>query len=186
MRRIFIAVKVDAGENLKSMISTFKSSLKGENIKWVKPENIHVTLAFLGDTEEDKIKIVCSLLQMNCTGFGESGFLLKGMGVYKNLREPRVIWAGIQLADNLGRLYNVITTGLKKEGFNVEERPFSPHLTIGRIKSLRPQTNLKILLEKYQDVEIQKVLLNEVILYESILKPTGPIYKPISIIKLTH
>jgi RNA 2',3'-cyclic 3'-phosphodiesterase len=184
MKRIFIAVKVDAGQNLKSMISTFRNSLTGENIRWVEPENLHLTLAFLGDTEEEKIKIVSSLLQECCTGFSEFGFTLKGVGIFKNIREPRVIWVGIQLSDKLLRLNEIIRSGFKNCGFNIEERQFKPHLTLGRVKFLKTKTNLNTILKKYYEVELQNVPVKEVILYESILRPAGPRYNPIHIVKL--
>jgi 2'-5' RNA ligase len=69
-------------------------------------------------------------------------------------------------------------TGLKDAGFKLEDRPYRPHLTLGRIKSLKDTNTLKTALEKYKDKPIQQVNVEEVILYESILKPTGPIYKP--------
>lgn len=184
MRRIFIAVKVVPGGNLRRMISSFKTLLAGENIKWVDAENIHVTLAFIGDTDEEKVEIVSSLLQVNCTDFGGFEFILKGAGVFKNFREPGAIWIGIQSSDNFHRLNDRIKSDLNNNGFKIEERPFKPHLTIGRVKFLKSQTNLKTILEKCHDVEIQRVYVREVILYESILRPTGPIYKPVSIIKL--
>ncbi len=184
MRRIFIAVKVDPGENLKRMISFFKRSLTGENIKWVEPGNFHITLAFPGNTEEDKIKIVSNLVEENCTGFGEFEFSLTGTGVFKNVREPRVIWAGVQPSDDLKKLDELVTTGVRSSGIAVEDRLFRPHLTLGRLKALKSDTELKTLLVKYHDVEIQKVPVHNVIIYESILKPEGPIYNPVRIIKL--
>lgn len=184
MRRIFIAVKVYPEERLSSIISSFKISLAGENVKWVEPENIHLTLAFAGETSDEKIINISNLLQEKCPGFGNFEFILKGMGVFKNFREPRAIWAGIQLSDKLVRLNELVNTVMKISGINIENRVFKPHLTIGRIKMLKSQTNLKTLLEKYHDVEIQKVQVHEVILFESILKPAGPLYKPVSIISL--
>ena len=67
---------------------------------------------------------------------------------------------------------------MKSTGFVIEERQFKPHLTLGRVKSVRDTENLKKVLEKYRDDEFQKVEVKEVILYESILMQTGPIYKP--------
>lgn len=184
MKRIFIAVKINAEETLKNIFLSLRSSLTHDSIKWVEQENIHITLAFLGDTEESKIKIISSLLQENCSGSGEFEFILKGAGIFKNFREPRAIWIGIQSSDNLQRLNDRIKSGLKNKGFETDKRPFKPHLTIGRVKSLKPQTDLKNVLEKCSDIEIQKVRVKEVILFESILKPSGPLYKPISVIKL--
>lgn len=184
MRRIFIAVKLEPEENLTRIISSLKTSLTGENIKWVDSRNLHVTLAFLGESEEYQIANVSNLLQEKCPGSGNFEFIIKGLGVFKNFREPRAIWAGIQLSDKLVRLNELVKIVVKSNGINIENREFKPHLTIGRIKMLKSQTNLNTILEKYHEVEIQKVQVHEVIIFESILKPTGPFYKPVSIIKL--
>jgi 2'-5' RNA ligase len=185
MKRAFIAVKVEPGGELLRMISSFKALLGAENIKWVDPANIHLTLAFLGDTEEKRIKSIARMLKEKCTGFNEFDFVLAGIGIFKNYRDPRVIWVGIQSSEKLAILNNIISEGLKSNGFRIEERQFRPHLTLGRVKSCKDTENLKSVLEKYRDTEFQKVEVKEVILYESILLQTGPIYKSLGIFSLS-
>jgi 2'-5' RNA ligase len=185
MKRIFIAVKTDAGADLLKMIASLKDLLGKESIKWVDPANIHLTLAFLGDTEEKRIRILSSLLIDKCSGFGEFDFTLAGTGVFKNFRDPRVIWAGIRSSERLSDLNSKISTGLKETGFNTEERSFKPHLTLGRIRSLKDPENLKSALERYRETEFQTIQVREVFLFESILTQKGPIYKPLGNFKLT-
>jgi len=184
MKRIFIAVKVEAGETLLRLISSLKSGLGTESIKWTNPDNIHITLAFLGDTEEEQIKIISAMLKGKCEGFGKFELIIKGSGVFKNLSDPRVLWTGIEPSEKLMQLNDFIKNGLKGAGINIEDRLFKPHLTLGRIKYLKTGNALKELIEKYRDTEIQKVPVNEVILYESILLQSGPVYKPVSKFKL--
>ena len=179
MKRIFIAVKVDPGETLLKMISSFKSVLNGENIKWTNPDNNHITLLFLGDTGEEQVTIISNILNNKCKGFGKFELILKGSGVFKSINDPRVIWAGIEPSEKFNHLNGLIKSGLKTAGIMFEERPFKPHLTLGRIKYLKQVVNIKKLIEKYRDIEIQKIPVNEVILFESILLPTGPVYKQI-------
>lgn len=185
MKRIFIAVKVEPGAELLRMISSVKALLGAENIKWVDPVNIHLTLAFLGDTEEKRIRVLSSMLKDKCSGFGEFDFNLTGTGVFKNFWDPRVIWVGIQSQEKLSSLYDRIANGLKETGFEIEERQFKPHLTLGRVKSVRDTETLRTVLEKYKDVEFQKVEVKEIILFESILLQTGPIYKSLGIFALS-
>lgn len=177
MKRIFIAVKVYPEVELLRIISSLQALLGAERIKWVDPANIHLTLSFLGDTEEKRIKILSDMLKEKCTGFHAFNFLLVGTGIFKNYRDPRVIWAGIKSPEKLVMLNNIITEGLKLNGFEIEERDFKPHLTLGRIKSIKDSENLKNVIERYKDHQIQNVKINEVILFESILKQTGPVYK---------
>jgi len=177
MKRIFIAVKADAGPGLQETLATFKTVLEGERIKWTDPGNMHLTIAFLGDTGEKRVGPLSLMLKERCQGFGEFGFMLKGTGLFRSFRDPKVIWIGIESSDRLLRINELITAGLKETGFLVGERIFRPHLTLGRVKSLKDTYNLKTLIEQYAEKEIQKVEVREVILYESILMPTGPLYK---------
>lgn len=179
MKRLFIAVNVTPGGELLRMISSLKALLSAEKIRWIDPSNIHLTLVFLGDTEVKRIKILKELLRERCEGFNKFDFLLAGTGVFKNYRDPRVIWTGINSAETLELIYDTITTGLKEYGFPTEERQFRPHLTIGRIKSVQDTEKLKSVLERYRDIEFQKVEVRDVILFESILLQTGPVYKPL-------
>jgi 2'-5' RNA ligase len=185
MKRVFIAIKADAGGELLRMLSTLRALLAPEKIKWVDPVNIHLTLAFLGDTEEEKIKVLAAMLKEKCTGFNDFEFVLAGAGVFKNYSDLKVIWTGITLSDRLTELSNAIADGLKENGFNIEERPFRPHLTIGRIRSIADAENLKKVIERYRETEFQTVPVKEVILFESILMQTGPLYKPLGMFKLS-
>jgi 2'-5' RNA ligase len=179
MKRIFIAVRVEPRETLIRIYSSLRSVLGAERINWTDPSNIHLTLVFLGDTEDESIEVASIMLKQKCTGFGDFSFSLKGMGVFRNYRDPRVIWIGIEDNEILVNLNGMILTGLRDAGFKTEERPFSPHITLGRIKSVRNTEALRSALEKYQDTFIQEVHVKEVILFESALKSTGPVYKPI-------
>ena len=124
MKRIFIAVKIDTGENLLNMISDLKAGLKEERVKWTEIENFHITLAFLGDTEETKIKAINNMLRTTCEGFGEFEIIIKGAGVFKNFSDPRILWTGIEASEKLNKLYDCIKSGLKDTGISLEERHF--------------------------------------------------------------
>lgn len=179
MKRIFIAVKVIPGSEMLRVFASIKSLLVTENIKWVDPVNIHLTLAFLGDTEEKRIKSLAVLLKEKCSGFKGFEFSLAGTGLFKSYRNPKVIWAGIRSSEQLSGLNDLVNNVLKENGFECEEQQFKPHLTLGRVRSLRNAENLKTVIEKYRDSELQKVEVKEVILFESILMHTGPLYKPL-------
>ena len=184
MKRIFIALKVEAGETLKSMISSLRKGLSTERIKWTEIENIHITLVFLGDTENNMIKAIISMLNEKCSGSGRFELIIKGSGVFRDLNDPRIIWTGIEPSGKLSDLNNLIVNGLKGLNIKMENRPYNPHLTLGRIKHLNGKEVLKSLLEQFQNSEIQIVPVDEVILYESILLPSGPVYKPLERVNL--
>jgi 2'-5' RNA ligase len=184
MKRIFIALKVEAGANLLKMMSSFKDGLTSDSVKWTNPGNIHITLSFLGDTDENLVKPLISMLNDHCPGTGKFELILKGAGVFRNLSDPRIIWTGIEPSPKLVHLNTLIIDGLKDLRIKNEERPFKPHLTLGRIKHINEKEILKDLIEKFQYTEIQVIPVNEVLLYESILLQSGPVYKPLDIISL--
>ena len=95
-----------------------------------------------------------------------------------------IIWTGIEPNGKLSDLNNLIVNGLKGLNIKMENRPYNPHLTLGRIKHLNDKEVLRSLLEQFQNSEIQIVQVDEVILYESILLPTGPVYKPLERVNL--
>jgi 2'-5' RNA ligase len=179
MKRVFIAVKIDPDNLFAKVISSFKSGLKDENIKWTDSGNIHITLAFLGDTDEKSIEILRSKLKEHLNESGIFELKIKGAGVFKKLGTPKVIWAGIETSEKLDQLNLLVKRGVVESGVKTEDRPFKPHLTLGRIKLVNNITALKNLTERFRDTEFQKVSVTEVILYESILLQNGPVYKPI-------
>lgn len=177
MKRIFIAIKIVPGQKLAKIITSLKSDLAGERITWVDPANIHITLAFLGDTEEGRIGVLRTLLRERCSGFGAFAITLKGTGLFRNLNDPRVIWVGIDAPDKLIALNEKIKTGLGDKGFITDDKPFKPHLTLGRIKHVSDKGSLMDATAEYGDEIIQEIQVSEVILYESILRSSGPEYR---------
>jgi 2'-5' RNA ligase len=179
VKRIFIAIRTEPLGDLTRMISTARSMLGAERIRWVDPVNMHITLAFLGDTAEKRIGKVSSVIEEACKDYGIFEFNLSGMGVFKNINDPRVIWVGIDPKEKLEALSNRIIESLRFDDFQPERRGFNPHLTIGRINRLNDRDALKRLLASHETTEFQKVEAREVILFESILMQTGPLYKPL-------
>jgi 2'-5' RNA ligase len=177
MIRIFIALKIEPGEILLDSLSFLKHELRNDSINWTKPKNIHITLAFLGDTHENKILPLSEMLAEKCNGFEPFNLNLKGTGVFRSYNDPRIIWIGIMPSEKLIKLNSEIKDGLRNIGIKTEDRPFSPHITVGRIKRTGDPQTLKSIIDLYQNTLFQMVHVDEVILFESILQQTGPIYK---------
>lgn len=184
MKRIFIAVKVIPETTLLRMIASFREGLENEDIRWVDQNNIHITLAFPGNTGEEKLIEISSVLEKKCGGFGRFEIKIRGAGVFRNLSDPRVIWTGIEPSEKLDQLNMLIKNSLAEVEVRLEDRPFRPHLTLGRIKNLKPENSLGKLIDKFKETDLQTVPVNEVVLYESILRQQGPLYKPLEKYKL--
>lgn len=185
MKRIFIAVNIRVNSVTHRIITEIINKLSNEKIKWVNISNMHITLKFLGDTEDEIIPEIFNKLSEKLENkFSNSSFLLAGMGVFGNVKSPRVLWLGIKNNRVLNELNHIIENEICELGIEKSKKYFSPHLTLGRIKFVKNIKNLNDITEKYKNYEFQEVELNEIIIYESILKPTGPTYNALYRIKL--
>lgn len=179
MIRTFIAIKIEPGKDLIDLMNVCTKSLRNESIKWVEPENMHLTLKFLGDTSVEQVERVKEFLDKKISRFAVFNFIIHGLGYFKSNGQPRVIYSGIKDYQVLKDLNIEIGNEMLQLGFQKESREFNPHLTLGRIKSVKNKKSLFQLMEKYGNQKIQVVKVTEVIFYQSILKPQGPIYQPL-------
>ncbi|MGB9836246.1 MAG: RNA 2',3'-cyclic phosphodiesterase [Candidatus Saccharicenans sp.] len=178
--RSFIAIDLD--ENIKNSLTELVKVLKpaGQNIKWVARENFHLTLKFLGEINEAQAETVKQSLIQLSHKHRPFSLLLKGTGSFPpGQSRMRVIWVGIEAEPELFNLQKELEEELERKGFPREERPFSPHLTLGRAKVPEKQERLKKELEKFSAQNFGQMTVKEIIFFQSILRPEGPIYKPI-------
>ena len=184
VKRTFIAVAPGTGGILVKAVEEIRQDLKNESVKWVDLNQAHITLAFLGNTSEESIREVSEMLSEKCSNFGKIEFTVKGIGVFRSISDPKVIWAGIEEAERLRKLSGVIKEGLDKLGLITEERQFRPHLTLARVRTIKNEGMLKSLIGRYEDVVFQNAVVSEVIFFESILQQIGPLYLPMKRIRL--
>lgn len=185
-KRTFIAIKVEPEKILTDLFKTLKSNLKDEKIKWVEENNLHLTLRFLGETSQTQFRQADWLLKKLASEFKPFSFDLQGTGFFGNRSQPKVLFVSVVNAEILSRFADRLVKDISDFGFQTDEKPFSPHLTLGRIKQLQNGTQFLDLVKQYKNVPFQKVTVNEVIFYESILLPTGPVYKPLRLYQLNN
>jgi RNA 2',3'-cyclic 3'-phosphodiesterase len=179
MKRLFIAIHIKPSEEFLDAIETLKEQMASERVKWVEEENLHLTLKFIGEVDEEMAdKIKRQLIKTPSVGAIE--FSIEGVGLIKNLSDPRAIYATIKNTSGIETLYREIDSLLAEIGIAPETKNFLPHLTLGRLKSLRDKELLKDILTDFRNNYFQKVVCKEFILFESILTPKGPIYKRLS------
>jgi 2'-5' RNA ligase len=179
--RTFIAI--DLSPEIKDNLVTLVNHLKplGRNVKWVTKENYHLTLKFLGEISESEAEQIKSTLADIASRHHSFNLILKGMGSFPaGSNRIRIVWAGIAEEDELLSLGKEIETGLEKKGFPKEDRPFSPHLTIGRVKTPEKQEKLASELARNNQLELGSMLVREITFFQSILHPQGPEYRVIS------
>jgi 2'-5' RNA ligase len=182
--RTFIAIELP--EKVKKKIELAQTPLKKTNafVSWVKPGNIHVTLKFLGEVPEDKINDVFLATEKALEGIKKFRMSLRGMGAFPDFRRPRVIWIGAKSGEEeLIYLAGRVEEEMGKIGFPKENRKFSAHFTIGRVKSTKNIENLMELV-KSSDFSTDEIEVNEVVVMRSQLHPAGAIYTPLKKIQL--
>lgn len=179
MKRTFIAIKIPLEKHKQEIISDIQKGLKEEKIKWVDTWNMHVTLFFLGDTEINVIPDIINEISAQLKDVKSFQLKLDGLGVFKSIREPKVVWIGIEESISLKKIKERIDQSVEYFGFNKDNRTFKPHLTLGRIKFIQDKSNLKDVLDNFADQDFGTINVKQVMYYESTLTPKGPIYKVI-------
>ncbi len=176
MKRLFIAVKLNLAKNIINDFSEIKNIFSTERIKWVNFNQLHITLKFLGDTEPELIPEIKSILTKVANNFSGLTLHLKGVGVFKNFKNPRVLWVGIEKNIILKNLQREIDKNLSLIGIPSENREFNPHLTLGRIKYINNKKKFIDFILKNSNRSFTEININEFYLIESILRKEGPIY----------
>lgn len=146
------------------------------DVKLVEPENIHITIKFLGDTDERHIDAIEQCMKESVRGITPFPVTLKGTGVFPNTKYVKVLWVGISDAGSIAPIAQAIDTALVPLGFKKEQRGFSPHLTVGRVKSARNKDRLLRVVQQYTTEEFMVQEINTLVLKKSELTPKGPIY----------
>jgi RNA 2',3'-cyclic 3'-phosphodiesterase len=176
MKRLFIAIKIHPSAKYISLFNEVSSALRHERIKWVEPENMHLTLKFLGETNEKIIPAINQALEAAAALSQSFTLKISDTGIFGSRYDPKVIWFGIKKQGELETLAQNIFAGLAKCGWETDRQNFVPHLTIGRIKELKDKPLFQQIISQYNAVEIQDEIVAEITLYESILRREGPMY----------
>jgi 2'-5' RNA ligase len=191
--RSFIAIELsdEARAALGDLQDQLKRVAPAQAIRWTAPESIHLTLHFLGDVAPETVPKVSSLMEQVASAYPLFTVTLGGLGCFPNTRRPRIIWAGVSgQIDILARLHNELGENLKTLGFTLDTRPYSPHLTLGRVKDRIPPRQLAQLgqtLEQTQPTvgSLSALPVSEISLMKSELKPAGAVYTRLAMAKLT-
>lgn len=185
MIRAFIAVEIDSPnkQKLSELIGLFKKT--DTDVKWVKENQMHLTLKFLGNIEETKTQEVSRELESITNESKKFTISLSKIGAFPNINKPRIIWIDIDEGkDTLKLLADKIESRLEKIGFAKEKREFKTHLTLGRIKSLKNISQLTEVIQKTDSQSQDKIKISSLILFQSTLTSKGAIYMPLAEIKL--
>ena len=175
--RLFVALELPKGvrESLSELQSKLRKS--GADVRWTRPEGIHLTLKFLGPVEPELVDPLAEAMIRAAQGAKAMSVEAAGIGGFPNLRRPRVIWAGLMgEVDPILDLQLALEREIGPMGFPPENRPFSPHLTLGRVNSPKGMNRLTECIEAGSAWTSGPFILDRLVLFRSILYPSGAAY----------
>jgi 2'-5' RNA ligase len=187
--RLFVALEIPAAvrDNLAAQINELRdlrAPLAAKRLRWVRPENLHVTLKFIGEVEAAKLDGIRSAL----TAIGLDapvGLDFRGLGFFPDEKYPRVLWVGLHASGNLPVLASDIDRTLEGQGIARDERAFAPHLTLARFEPRGLHEKLRIAIQKNSEREFGAFEAREFHLIQSKLKPSGAEYTSLAAFPLT-
>ncbi|HDS08887.1 MAG TPA: RNA 2',3'-cyclic phosphodiesterase, partial [Firmicutes bacterium] len=178
MKRTFISTGLSP--DISNAVREFEEKFRTEtgfNQRLIPPEKIHLTLKFLGPTQNEKIPEIISVLSEVRDFFSPFSLEVKGVGAFPNFFRPRVLWIGVHdITGELKRLADKIEERMEILGFARENRPFKPHLTISRIKTGNISKKEQTFLKEHCNFNLGPMEIKSIIYFESILKPEGAEY----------
>lgn len=181
--RCFIAVELDG--QARAVLGRLLDELRrsGADVKWVAAANLHLTLKFLGDVLPAGLTGVTQALKETLPGqtaLPPFSLALDGVGAFPSAGNPRVVWVGAaEGRERLTDLASKVEKALAPLGFPAEARGFSPHLTLGRVRSPRNALALKAAVAGLKEYRGPRVRVERVVLFQSDLRPDGPVYTPL-------
>lgn len=171
--RTFIALPICATPSLKSVLNDL--AVWKRDLKVVDPDHLHLTLNFLGETDEQQIPELAKIVREVAAAEVKQPLTLRGMGAFPRLDHPTVLWAGFQDSSLLIRLNDELATKCEGLGFARERRAFHPHLTLARIRSRAPE-RLAEYVDARRECDFGTISASEIVLFRSDLQPSGPVY----------
>ncbi len=180
MKRLFIGIPIESPKSVQQVeVWKNEAQLNRNVLNWTIPENWHITLFFLGSTDESAVSLLQQLIDDSFITIPAYQTNLCGVGVFPNTHNPKVLWIGLQNIQPLMFAFSKLGELLQKTGFSFDQKPLKPHLTIARVKRADNPLAFQTLLSKYQETVFDQVNVNKVVLFESISTSAGPIYKPL-------
>jgi 2'-5' RNA ligase len=180
--RGFVAVEVPSTPTLAAFVAELRAASRG--LKVVAADQLHLTLKFLGETDEGLIPEIASVIRAACTGIAPFTVRLRGTGAFPGLTRMNVVWVGLEGAGPFARIAAALETGLEPLGFPVERRTWKPHVTIARVKGRQDLDNVRRLIESHASDEFGVHLFDSVHLKRSVLTPQGPVYSVLESVRL--
>ena len=183
--RAFIAIEIspEIRQKLEELSNQLRSELRGVPVRWVPVENIHLTLKFLGNVSLANLEVLTKLLRAEAAAHPAFEISIGELGAFPSNRRPWVIKINVQAPSELEAVQRGIETETARLGYDREERPFSPHLTIGRISrnaSSGDVRRVSAALDRYKVGFLGAMRVDAIHLFQSDLNPAGAVYSKLN------
>lgn len=175
--RLFVAVPAPLSKSLQRVQARLREC--GRPVRVIPGDQMHLTLSFLGDVELNQLPEITAALEQVVSRATSIEAQMQGLGVFPNLANPRVVWAGLEPVDPIRELADDLAGELEKAGFPREGRAFRPHVTVARVKGDAPDS-LRIVLDENRKTDFGPLLIDSLVLYQSELGRGGPQYTSLS------
>lgn len=179
--RTFIALDFPLSilDSIEQQTKRLRQTLGNEVIRWVLTHNLHLTLKFLGNVPVSHLEFLNQMLVQATDSITQFDLQIGGVGSFPNSNRPRVLWVGIHAPAALSNLQKAIEEGAKRLGYEKEERPFSPHLTLGRVRQGLDGKDLQKIRNALSSIQLGKIgiaRVDSVHIYKSDLNSEGSVY----------
>ncbi|MBI1830120.1 MAG: RNA 2',3'-cyclic phosphodiesterase [Planctomycetes bacterium] len=184
--RTFLAIEVDDAVRGRLVSLQEQLAVIAPDVKWVEPENLHVTLLFLGEVEQRETLDICRAAQKAVAEMPAFAMSVEGAGCFPNARRPRTLWVGVGMgAHEVGAVHDAIEKPLMEMGsYRRETRAYVPHITLGRVKGDQATDELAKTLVKHKTWSAGETNVRDVCVMSSVLTPEGPTYAVLGRAKL--
>ncbi len=179
--RAFIAIEVGFSHEMEKLYRMLKET--GAKLKMVEPENIHLTIKFLGEIDEEMVRKVKEEMMNAVSEVKPFRGVLRGIGAFPGKNRIRVIWIGFHDNGEVVKISKAIDEGISRYGFK-KEKSYVPHITIARMKGRERKEKVLQIIEEYEKKEFGEIECREIKLKKSILTPKGPIYEDLEVVEL--
>ncbi len=180
--RAFISADLPAMPPLEALAQDLRQASR--DLKPVATDHLHLTLKFLGDTEDGLIPEITSAIREACAGVPAFSLRVRGTGAFPNLSRPSVLWVGIEGGEPLGRMARSLDEHLAALGFERESRAWSPHVTLARVRGHGGMDRVKAVLLAHERDLFGEARIEEIRLKRSVLRPGGPEYSTVEAVRL--
>ena len=179
--RAFIAAELPPflQDAIQTATVSVRRTLGAELVRWVPAHNVHLTLKFLGDVSPTSVDLIKHMLETEAGNHSIFDATIEGFGCYPNARRPRILWVGLEAPPSLASLQHDLNAAAARLGYPAEDREFSPHLTIGRVRQNATATEVQQIRAEVEHVQLGALgttRIDSVHLFKSDLLPSGSVY----------